>query len=159
MQCTEVQEPRVAARLLLVDDDRLVLGTLAAVQRGSWLDRAIVALSVAGVSMPVFFVGLVLIQYVGYVWDLLPFTGRTGPVWAGGLPALMKRIEAHLHMDAPTVTGKTVGQNIEGARVYNDDVIRPLDKPMVARPDAADTSAEDDVDAWLAAQASRLGDC
>ena len=29
MQCTEVQEPRVAARLLLVDDDRLVLGTLA----------------------------------------------------------------------------------------------------------------------------------
>ena len=29
MQCTEVEEPRVAARLLLVDDDRLVLGTLA----------------------------------------------------------------------------------------------------------------------------------
>ena len=39
-------------------------------------------------------------------------------------------------------------------------ICRPLDKPMVARPDAADTSsAEDDVDAWLAAQASRLGDC
>ena len=39
-------------------------------------------------------------------------------------------------------------------------ICRPLDKPVVARPDAADTSnAEDDVDAWLAAQASRLGDC
>ncbi len=67
----------------------LVLGTLAAVRRGSLLDRAIVALSVAGVSMPVFFVGLILMQYVGYKWDLLPFTGRTGPVWEGGLPSLV----------------------------------------------------------------------
>jgi ABC-type dipeptide/oligopeptide/nickel transport system permease component len=67
----------------------LVLGTLAAVRRGSLLDRAIVALSVAGVSMPVFFVGLILMQYMGYKWDLLPFTGRTGPVWDGGLAALV----------------------------------------------------------------------
>jgi glutathione transport system permease protein len=67
----------------------LVLGTVAAVRRGTLLDRAIVALSVAGVSMPVFFVGLILMQYVGYKWDLLPFTGRTGPVWDGGLPALI----------------------------------------------------------------------
>ncbi|TXH40249.1 MAG: ABC transporter permease [Burkholderiaceae bacterium] len=67
----------------------LVLGTLAAVRRGSLLDRAIVALSVAGVSMPVFFVGLILMQYVGYKWGLLPFTGRTGPVWEGGLPSLV----------------------------------------------------------------------
>ena len=47
------------------------------------------AISVAGVSMPVFFIGLLLIQYVGFQWDLLPFTGRIGPVWAGGLPALV----------------------------------------------------------------------
>jgi glutathione transport system permease protein len=67
----------------------LLLGTLAAVRRGTLLDRFIVAMSVAGVSMPVFFVGLILIQYVGYLWDLLPFTGRTGPVWDGGLPALI----------------------------------------------------------------------
>ncbi len=67
----------------------LVLGTVAAVRRGSLIDRAIVALSVAGVSMPVFFVGLILMQYVGYKWDLLPFTGRTGPVWDGGLAALI----------------------------------------------------------------------
>lgn len=67
----------------------LLFGTLAAVHRGRWFDRVIVALSVAGVSMPVFFVGLLLIQYVGYLWDLLPFTGRTGPVWDGGLPSLI----------------------------------------------------------------------
>lgn len=67
----------------------LLLGTLAAVRRGSVLDRCIMAISVAGVSMPVFFIGLLLIQYVGFQWDLLPFTGRIGPVWAGGLPALV----------------------------------------------------------------------
>ncbi len=67
----------------------LLLGTVAAVRRGTLLDRAIVALSVAGVSMPVFFVGLILMQYVGYKWDMLPFTGRTGPVWDGGLPSLI----------------------------------------------------------------------
>ena len=47
------------------------------------------AISVAGVSMPVFFIGLILIQYVGFSWALLPFTGRTGPVWDGGLPSLI----------------------------------------------------------------------
>lgn len=41
----------------------------------------------------------------------------------------------------------------------SSQICRPLDKPVVACPDAADmSSAEDKVDAWLAAQASRLGD-
>jgi ABC-type dipeptide/oligopeptide/nickel transport system permease component len=39
--------------------------------------------------MPVFFIGLILIQYVGFKWALLPFTGRTGPIWDGGLPSLI----------------------------------------------------------------------
>ena len=81
-------ELMVGAMLLAVPLG-LLLGTIAAVRRGTLLDRAIVALSVAGVSMPVFFVGLLLIQYVGYLWDLLPFTGRTGPIWDGGLPSLI----------------------------------------------------------------------
>jgi ABC-type dipeptide/oligopeptide/nickel transport system permease component len=67
----------------------ILLGTLAAVSRGSTLDRLTMAVSVAGVSMPVFFIGLLLIHVVGYKWGLLPFTGRTGPVWAGGLPNLI----------------------------------------------------------------------
>ena len=32
--------------------------------------------------------------------------------YAGGLPALMTRIRDHLHLDAITVTGKSVGENI-----------------------------------------------
>ena len=50
--------------------------------------------------------------------------------YAGGLPALMKRIESHLHGDAMTVSGATVRENIADAECYNDDVIRPLDKAL-----------------------------
>jgi len=50
--------------------------------------------------------------------------------YAGGLPGLMSRIKEHLHLDAITVSGQTLGQNIADAQVYNDDVIRPLDNPI-----------------------------
>ena len=50
--------------------------------------------------------------------------------YAGGLRALMKQMEAMLDTSAMTVNGKTLGQNIEGAEVYNDDVIRPLTNPV-----------------------------
>jgi len=52
--------------------------------------------------------------------------------YAGGLPALMSRLRGHLHLDALTVTGKTLGENIADAQAYNDDVIRPLDNPIYA---------------------------
>ncbi|TCH99909.1 ABC transporter permease [Roseococcus sp. SYP-B2431] len=60
----------------------IFLGTIAAYWRGSLLDKAIMAVSVAGVSVPVFFLGLVLIWFVGFQWQLLPFTGRGGPLWS-----------------------------------------------------------------------------
>jgi ABC-type dipeptide/oligopeptide/nickel transport system permease component len=59
----------------------LALGTIAAVHQRGLLDRAVMAISVAGVSMPVFFIGLLLMQYLGYKWQLLPFLGRGGPLW------------------------------------------------------------------------------
>lgn len=52
--------------------------------------------------------------------------------YAGGLPALMTRLERFLHLDQMTVSGKSLGENIAGAQVYNDDVIRPLDNPVYA---------------------------
>ena len=52
--------------------------------------------------------------------------------YAGGLPALMKRLSPHLKLDARTVTGKSIGENIADAEVYNDDVIRPLSNPLYA---------------------------
>ena len=48
--------------MLLAVPSGLALGTLAAVNRGRLADRVIMACSVAGVSMPVFFIGLILIH-------------------------------------------------------------------------------------------------
>jgi len=50
--------------------------------------------------------------------------------YAGGLPALLSVLRDHLDLDAATVSGKPLGATIEGAAVYNDDVIRPLDRPI-----------------------------
>jgi dihydroxy-acid dehydratase len=52
--------------------------------------------------------------------------------YAGGLPALLERIRGHLHTEALTVNGRTLGDNIAGAEVFHDDVIRPLDNPIYA---------------------------
>ena len=49
---------------------------------------------------------------------------------AGGLPALMKELKPFLHVDALTVTTKTVGENIEKAEVADAGVIRPLANPV-----------------------------
>ncbi|MEM9431144.1 MAG: ABC transporter permease [Pseudomonadota bacterium] len=59
----------------------IAMGTVAAVFRGQLIDRAVMAFSVAGVSMPIFFIALMLMQYLGFKWQLLPFVGRGGPLW------------------------------------------------------------------------------
>src|SRR4051812_9470364 len=50
--------------------------------------------------------------------------------YAGGLPGLMSRMNEHLHLDCITVNGRTLGDNIAAAGVYNDDVIRPQSNPI-----------------------------
>ncbi len=50
--------------------------------------------------------------------------------YAGGLPVVMKEIKDHLHLDAMTANGFTIGENIADAVNYNTDVIMPLDKPF-----------------------------
>jgi dihydroxy-acid dehydratase len=52
--------------------------------------------------------------------------------YAGGLPGLLARLGGLLKLDCRTVSGRTLGENIEGAKVFNDEVIRPLDRPLVA---------------------------
>jgi dihydroxy-acid dehydratase len=56
---------------------------------------------------------------------------------AGGLPALLSQIRGQLSLDCVTVTGRTLGENIEGAAVQNAEVIRPNDKPKAAEGFAA----------------------
>ncbi|MGL4289422.1 MAG: ABC transporter permease [Phreatobacter sp.] len=73
----------------------IALGTVAAVYRGKFLDRLIIAVSVTGVSTPVFFIGLMLIMWLGYHWELFPFLGREGPIWT---------LEGLSHIALPALT-------------------------------------------------------
>jgi dihydroxy-acid dehydratase len=50
--------------------------------------------------------------------------------YAGGLPALLSVLKDQLDLGVRTATGGTLGEAIAGAKVYNDDVIRPLSNPV-----------------------------
>jgi dihydroxy-acid dehydratase len=50
--------------------------------------------------------------------------------YAGGSRALMARLGSLLDLSCMTVTGRTLGENIEGAKVLNEEVILPLDRPL-----------------------------
>ncbi|MER6205319.1 L-arabinonate dehydratase [Streptomyces sp. NPDC001642] len=52
--------------------------------------------------------------------------------FAGGLPGFLSRITDLLHLDRPTVSYDTLGEQLAGARVHNDDVIRPRDNPVAS---------------------------
>ncbi|MCW4049232.1 MAG: dihydroxy-acid dehydratase [Candidatus Bathyarchaeota archaeon] len=49
---------------------------------------------------------------------------------AGGIPAVMKRLEEKLDTNVITATGKTLKENLEGVKMYDDEIIRPLDNPI-----------------------------
>jgi len=49
---------------------------------------------------------------------------------AGGLPALMRELRDFLHLDVPTVTGKTLRENIARTTVTDREIIRPLTDPL-----------------------------
>ncbi|MDB5315931.1 MAG: transporter permease [Rhodospirillales bacterium] len=103
----------------------IFLGTLGAYYRGTLIDRGVMAISVAGVSIPVFFLGLILIWYVGFKWQWLPFTGRGGPVWTlDGLRSLA--------LPAITLGGVFVGPVSRMTRTAVLDVLS-LDHVRTAR--------------------------
>jgi len=50
--------------------------------------------------------------------------------YAGGLRALLAELKDLLHLDCRTVNGRTLGENLEGARIYDQEVIRPRARPL-----------------------------
>jgi peptide/nickel transport system permease protein len=50
----------------------IVFGVLCAISAGKFLDRALTVLSLIGVSTPVFFLGAMMLYYLGYKWHLFP---------------------------------------------------------------------------------------
>jgi len=53
---------------------------------------------------------------------------------AGGARAVMKRLEGMLHREALTVTGRTLGEQLRDVSVADDEVIRPVGRPIARRP-------------------------
>ncbi len=54
--------------------------------------------------------------------------------YAGGLPAVLREIAPHLHLDAMTAGGRTLGENIANAPCWNREVIRTAEEPF--KPEA-----------------------
>jgi peptide/nickel transport system permease protein len=53
----------------------VLFGLLSAMRAGGWLDRLLSALALTGISMPVFFLGAIMLYWLGYKWSLLPLGG------------------------------------------------------------------------------------
>ena len=50
--------------------------------------------------------------------------------YAGGLRAMMSELKDLLNLDCKTANGRTLGENLEDAKIYNDDVIRRRNNPL-----------------------------
>ncbi len=50
--------------------------------------------------------------------------------YAGGLPAVMRELDAYLNKDCITVNGKTLRENYQGAENFDNDIIATVDNPF-----------------------------
>ena len=117
--------------------------------RASFLNAAVVQMALGGsTNAAVHLIAMARRAGVLLVLDDLDAVARRVPVlanvfpsgdrlmedfyYAGGLPALMQRLKAHLSLEVLTVTGRSLGDNIANAQVLDDSVIRPLDQPVSA---------------------------
>jgi peptide/nickel transport system permease protein len=53
----------------------MLFGYLSAIRAGTWLDKALTVFAVAGISMPVFFLAAILLNFLAYKTDIFPTGG------------------------------------------------------------------------------------
>ena len=117
--------------------------------RGSFLNAAVVQMALGGSTNAVVHI-IAMARRAGVALTLadLDAVARRVPVianlfpsgdrlmedfyYAGGLLALMNRLRDELSLGEMTVSGRTVGEQIEGHAVIDEDVIRPLGRPVSA---------------------------
>ena len=49
---------------------------------------------------------------------------------AGGLATILRELSPFLHLDCKTVTGRTLGEEIESARTWSQDIVRSIKSPL-----------------------------
>lgn len=69
------------AAMLLATIGGIFLGVIAALKKGTWMDTASIAASVAGISMPSFFAGLIIAYVFGYLLHSYTGLNMTGSLW------------------------------------------------------------------------------
>lgn len=104
----------VAAGMGLAFVVSVVLGVLAALKPGGWFDRIVVVGSLSALSMPEFWVGLLLIYLFGVELDILPTSGR------GGFD--------HLILPAVTMAFATIGRMV---MIVRSSMMDELAQPYV----------------------------
>jgi peptide/nickel transport system permease protein len=70
----------------------ILMGLVAAVRRGKWVDKIVTPLSYVGLTIPVFWLGIILIYLLGLKLRLLPIAGYTSPFdnfWLSTRQAIM----------------------------------------------------------------------
>lgn len=119
--------------------------------RGSFLNAVAVQMALGGsTNAAVHIIALARRAGIELGLDDLDDMGRRVPVlanlfpsgdrlmedlhYAGGLPALMNRIRDWLSLDEATINGCSLGELILGQHSLDDDVIRPLDRPVSDHP-------------------------
>ena len=116
--------------------DSLVNGIAAYMALGGSTNAAIHLIAIAGRA------GLTLtLDEMGAAARRIPVIANLFPsgdklmedfFYAGGMPALLQEIRSHLKLDALTVTGKSLGENIASAECLDREVIRSVDHPVAA---------------------------
>jgi dihydroxy-acid dehydratase len=117
--------------------------------RGAFLNAAVVQMALGGsTNAAIHLIAMAGRAGVALTLDDLDRLGREVPVLAnlfpsgdrlmedfhvaGGVPALMHRLRERLSLGERTVSGCTLGKNLEGREALDDEVIRPLDRPVSA---------------------------
>lgn len=69
------------AAMLIATVGGIFLGVIAALKKGTWMDSSAIAASVAGISMPSFFAGLIIAYVFGYLLHRYTGLDMTGSLW------------------------------------------------------------------------------
>ncbi len=108
------------ASMLIVILFSIPLGILAALKRGSWLDNGLMAFSLFGVSMPAFWMGIMLILVFSLLLGWFPTSGRgSGPLFG--------RLE-YLVLPAVTLGFAIMGLN---SRIMRSTMLEVLDEDYI----------------------------
>ena len=102
----------------------ITLGALAAFNRGTWLDKAFSATAITGVSLPHYWVGIVLVTIFSVIYTVLPAQGM-GP---DGFPLTWAQWK---HLILPVVTLSLIPMGVV-SRLARASVLEILQQEFVA---------------------------